>query len=424
MASDGSLKRDSAWMMGGQVFAIAFQAAYFVLIGRAIGSAQYGAFVGVAAFLSVLGQFSTFGMEMILIRDVSRDRSRFASAWGLTLEIAVLGFVAISAIALLAGRLFLKGEIYWLIPGIAVSDLLFAKIAMLASKAFQSVGKFAFSAKLMAMTNLTRALTAGCLYLYTLHIHRLATAQMWTSIYWISSLIAAIIGVFTVTWGIGPPRWTRLDLKSLFEGLSFSLTICSVSIYNDIDKTILVSLGQNQAAGIYSAAYRIIDVASAPIYSIYSAAFPSFFREGARSIRDALRLALRISRRTIPFSLAAAAVMGFGAGLLPHILGRSFAESVAALRWLCLIPLIRSFHYAAGMIITGSVSPWYRTTLQVTAAILNFALNIILIPRYSWQGAAAASLLSDGALAAMNWIAVVYLMRRQERGFKFSISSR
>ncbi|MGD0734833.1 MAG: oligosaccharide flippase family protein [Terracidiphilus sp.] len=418
MANDGNLKRDSAWMMGGQVFATGFQAVYFVLIGRAIGSAQYGAFVGVAAFLSVLGQFSTVGMEMLLIRDVSRDRGRFSSAWGLTLELAVLGFAATTAIALLAGRLFLKSDVYWLIPGIAVSDLLFAKIAMLSGKAFQSVGNFAFSAKVTAMTNLTRALTAGCLYLYTLHIHRLATAQMWTSIYWMSSLVAAVIGVSLVTWEIGSPRWARLDFRSFFEGVSFSLTICSVSIYNDIDKTILVSLGQNQAAGIYSAAYRIVDVVSTPIYSIYSAAFPSFFREGAKSIRDALRLASRVSRKTVPYSLAAAAAMALGAGLLPHILGQSFADSVSALRWLCLIPLFRSFHYAAGMIITGSVSPWYRTTLQVTAATLNFALNMILIPRYSWQGAAAASLLSDGSLAAMNWIAVVYLMHKQERGFR------
>jgi O-antigen/teichoic acid export membrane protein len=46
---------------------------------------------------------------------------------------------------------------------------------------------------------------------------------------------------------------------------------------------------------------------------------------------------------------------------------------------------------------------------------LNFVLNWLLIPRFSWQGAAAASLASDGALAAMNWLAVIWLMRRQER---------
>ena len=408
-------------MMGGQFFAMVFQAVYFVLIGRALGSAEYGAFVGVASFLSALSQFSTVGMDLILIRDVSRDRSRFASAWGLSLEIAVLGFVVIGAIALLGGRFFLHGEAYWLIPGIAVSDCLFAKIALLSSKAFQSVGKFSFSAKVMATTNFTRALTAGCFYLYVLRIHRSGTAQMWTNIYWISSLIAAIIGVWLVTWGIGMPRWKRIDLGILLEGLSFSVSSSSISIYNDIDKTMLVSLGQYQAAGIYSAAYRIIDVASTPIYSIYAAAFPSFFREGAKSIRSALSLAIRLSRKTVAYSVLADIAMAVGASLLPSILGPSFAASASALRWLCLLPLIRCFHYAAGTTITGSVSQWYRTVQQISVALLNCVLNWLLIPRFSWQGAAAASLLSDGILAAMNWIVMIWLMRRQERSRKATL---
>jgi O-antigen/teichoic acid export membrane protein len=380
-----------------------------------MGSAQYGAFVGVASFLSVLGQFSTVGMDLILVRDVSRDRSRFGSSWGLSLEIAFIGFLAISAIALLAGRLFLHGETYWLIPGILVADCLLAKIALLASKAFQSVGSFTYSAQVMALTNFTRVLTAGGLYLWVLRSHRHATAQMWTSIYWVSSLAAAIIGFWLVTVRIGLPRWARVDFHAIVEGLGFSVSSSSISIYNDIDKTILVALGQNQAAGIYSAAYRIIDVASTPIYSVYTAAFPSFFQEGAKSTRDALKLAIKLSRRTIPYSLAAAAFMGLGAGFLPLVLGRSFGSSVSALRWLCLLPLIRCFHYAAGMTITASVSQWYRTAQQVAVAFLNFGLNMILIPRYSWQGAAAASLLSDGALALMNWAFVIYLIQRQKR---------
>ena len=421
MASNGNLRRDSAWMMGGQFFAMAFQAVYFVLIGRALGSAQYGAFVGVASFLSALGQFSTMGMDLVLIRDVSRDRSRFASSWGVSLEIAALGFVAVTAVALLFGRLFLREEVYWLIPGIAVSDCLLAKIALLASKAFQSVGNFAFSAKVMAMTNLTRALTAGCLYLYVLRIHCLATAQMWTHIYWSSSLVAAIIGVCLVTWGIGWPRWTRIDFKTLLEGLSFSVSSSSISIYNDIDKTMLVSFGQNQAAGIYSAAYRIIDVASTPIYSVYAAAFPSFFREGAKSVRSAQSFAVGLLRKTVAYSVVAAIAMAAGASILPMILGSSFAASVSALRWLCLLPLIRCFHYAAGSTITGSVSQWYRTVQQVLVALLNCVLNWFLIPRFSWHGAEAASLLSDGVLALMNWIAVIWLMRRQEARLQCSV---
>jgi O-antigen/teichoic acid export membrane protein len=124
---------------------------------------------------------------------------------------------------------------------------------------------------------------------------------------------------------------------------------------------------------------------------------------------------MKLSRWTIPYSLVAALTMALGAGILPLVLGQSFTASVSALRWLCLLPLIRCFHYAAGITITASVSQWYRTAQQVAIAFLNFGLNMFLIPRYSWQGAAAASLLSDGALAAMNWTFVMYLIWRQSR---------
>jgi len=39
-------------------------------------------------------------------------------------------------------------------------------------------------------------------------------------------------------------------------------------------------------------------------------------------------------------------------------------------------------------------------------------LNIYLVPRYSWHGAAWASLATDGALGVMNWVAL-FLLRKQ-----------
>ena len=42
------------------------------------------------------------------------------------------------------------------------------------------------------------------------------------------------------------------------------------------------------------------------------------------------------------------------APLIPLLVGRGFAESVSALRWLCLIPVFRSIHGATGSVLTGA----------------------------------------------------------------------
>jgi O-antigen/teichoic acid export membrane protein len=97
--------------------------------------------------------------------------------------------------------------------------------------------------------------------------------------------------------------------------------------------------------------------------------------------------------------------------------GHSFDASVSALRWLCLLPIFRSLHLAAGDTLTGAGYQRYRTVAQLSAAGLNFGLNLWLIPAYSWHGAAWSSLLTDGSLAAANWILLGLLIRRESFGF-------
>ena len=103
------------------------------------------------------------------------------------------------------------------------------------------------------------------------------------------------------------------------------------------------------------------------------------------------------------------------APVIPHIVGRGFANSVPALRWLCLLPVFRSLHLGAGDTLTGAGYQRYRTAAQLGAAALNFGLNLWLIPAYSWRGAAWASLLTDGCLAAAIWI-ILGLLIRSESG--------
>jgi O-antigen/teichoic acid export membrane protein len=240
-------------------------------------------------------------------------------------------------------------------------------------------------------------------------------ALTWVRIYWLSTLAVAIAALVLVTVQMGWPRFTRIRGRDLSEGFSFSLSSSSISVYNDIDKTFLVSSGQLAAAGIYSAAYRVIDVVSAPLYSVYAAATPRFFRDGAGGVTAAQPLMRKLLRRTVPYGLAASLALFAGAGILPWLFGPSFRGSVAVLRWLCLLPLLRVLHYAWGTAITASASQWNRTATQLAAAVLNLGLNALLIPRWSWHGAALASLLTDGALAAMSWTVLRTLARTQRR---------
>jgi len=131
-------------------------------------------------------------------------------------------------------------------------------------------------------------------------------------------------------------------------------------------------------------------------------------------------LAVKILKRTVVFGLVAAIGMFLVAPIIPFFIGKGFTPSVSALRWLCLIPFFRSFHLCAGDAIAGVGQQKLRLLCQLFAAGSNFALNLYLIPHYSWLGAAIASLLTDGSLAVLTWT-VLFWLRRRERATTLSI---
>jgi O-antigen/teichoic acid export membrane protein len=409
------LLKGSLWVISGQFVSMGFQAVYFVLMGRTLGSREYGAFVGVATLILALTQFSSAGMEMILLRNVSRDRNTFARTWGNALLISIIGFVLLLAAASIFGRFALPPELRLLIPWIAVGEAVFGKVVQLAGRAFQGAGDMPSFAKLTTLVYVVRAALASVLYTYVHYSGGHADAYTWARIYWVAGFAVSVYAFWRITATLGWPHFGRIRFRDLSEGFSFSLSNSSISAYNDIDKTFLVSLGQTYAAGIYSAAYRVVDVATAPLYGIYTAATPRMFREGAKSVTDAATQSRRLLLWTIPYGLGIAALLYLAAPLLPLAFGPSFHGSIEALRWLCLLPLLRVFHYAWGTTITASASQWNRTATQIGAAGLNLLLNFLLIPRWSWQGAAVASLLTDGSLAVSTRLVLWRIQRKQRR---------
>ena len=168
--------------------------------------------------------------------------------------------------------------------------------------------------------------------------------------------------------------------------------------------------GMNAANGIYTLAYRAVDIGTIPVYSLVAAAMPKMFRRGveADGLSEVATLGRRLWVRTFIVSLGAASCLFLLSPLVPRFVGRSFVETAMALRWLCLIPVFRSMHEIAGAALMGAGLQRYRTASQVAAVILNLFLNWFLIPGYSWRGAAWASLATDGALGVMSWTVLVF----------------
>jgi O-antigen/teichoic acid export membrane protein len=87
---------------------------------------------------------------------------------------------------------------------------------------------------------------------------------------------------------------------------------------------------------------------------------------------------------------------------------------VEALRWLAVLPVLKSIHYFFADALTGAGYQGVRAAAQIFVALTNVGLNFWLIPVYSWRGAAWSSIACDGLLAISLYVALRVVLRRSQ----------
>ena len=407
-----SLARNTGWMFFAQGLGYGLRLIYFIVLARLLGVVQYGVIVGAFALVNLVSPYCQLGMGTLLLRYVSADRSRFPFFWGnvLLVTFATSGLIIV-LLSLIAPRI-LDPASAAVIVATGVAMCLCEQLTVSATQVFQAFQEMRMMAVLNQLTSVLRTVTALGMWMI---MHR-ATASEWCLALVGSSALSTIIAITAVSIRFGRPAFSpRLVLKHGAEGIEYAFACSTTSAYNDLDKTMLSHYGMNAANGIYSMAYRIIDMATTPIAAIQLAAEPRLFQLAASGIDKVVALGQRLLKRGVLVSSLVAVAMFIAAPAIPFVVGKGFGEGVLALRWLCLIPVFRSIHGITGSVLTCTGQQRYRTVTQVMAVALNFGLNLWLIPRYGWRGAAYASLATDAALAVMNWTSLAVVRKQFAR---------
>jgi O-antigen/teichoic acid export membrane protein len=405
---ESRLARDTGHLATGQGLRLVIQAAYFVLIARILGPGKYGAFVAIVSLASILAPFSGMGTTHLFVKNVSSGKRPARVCWGNGLVATVVSGTAFSALALTISYLLHLRVPFSAVVAVCISDLFLLRVIELAYFGFAGLDRMKESAILNVTGSLPRLIAIGLLSIWR---HPL-TLQRWAGAYLAATVISTLYAIYRAhkLWGAPRFNWTFLR-EDVAEGVYFSIGTSAATIYNDIDKVMLGRISF-AAGGIYAAAYRIVDVSMTPIRSLASAAYPHFFRRGVDGMAPAHAYAITHIKRAFIYSAALFAVLWLSAPLLPLVLGANYAQTALALRWLALLPVLRSGHVFLADSLSGAGFQGLRCAIQAAVAGINIALNIAILPRYGWLGAAWTSLASDGLLLLSLWIAVQYELRR------------
>jgi len=407
-----SLGQNMMWALGGYGLRLIIQAAYFIIIARCLGAGNYGAFIAVTALISAISPFVGLGYGSLIVKNVARDKNLFQVYWGNGLLMTASTGLLLLAFVMALGRVALPHSIPLIVVIlVAVSDLIFVKLLDLAAFAFQSRELLSHNAHLNVLISLTRLIGIAGLALAARH----STVAAWSCVYLAGSILSALIAICWITLKFGGPRLALHRIRGeILEGMYFSLGLAAQTIYNDIDKIMVARLASLEAAGIYAAAYRLIEVVFLPVRALLNATYVGFFRHGTAGIQQSMRYGRRLLLHCIAYPVFVCGALLIAAPIVPHVLGRGFSGATEALRWLALLPLLKTLHYFVSDALTGAGYQGLRTFSQVGVAVFNTLINMWLIPAYGWRGAAWSSLASDGLLALTLWTVALWLCRTEQ----------
>jgi O-antigen/teichoic acid export membrane protein len=404
------LLRDTTHLTIGQGLRLVIQAAYFVLIARSLGPDAYGAFVTVVAMAALLGPFSGLGTANLFIKNVRSGKREASVCWGNGILLTVLSGTLLSCLGMGLSTLLHLKTVPLVVTIVCVADLVLLKVTELAAFGFAAMDRMKQTSIQSVVVSLLRL---GGIVVLVVTVHPV-TLNLWVLTYLLTTLLGTLYALVK-----GRQLWGRpvVDLRSLredaTEGVFFSVAGSATTIYNDIDKIMLSRLADLAATGVYGAAYRVIDVTMTPVRSLAAAAYPHFFRKGVGGMAQTYPYALSLIAKTSIYGALASIGLWLAAPILPRILGSQYQAVLPAVRWLALIPLLRCLHSFMADALSGAGLQRIRTGIQVLVALINIGLNVVILPRYSWRGAAWTSLGCDGLLVALFWSMAFHYRRQQ-----------
>jgi O-antigen/teichoic acid export membrane protein len=257
---------------------------------------------------------------------------------------------------------------------------------------------------------------AGAVLTFFLLSARHRTLATWLAIYCGTGVLVAGLSMWRSVVRFGMPDLRRLPrAEELKEGFGFVLSPLTQTVNNDADKFLLARLADLSTTAVYGTAYRILSAAFVPVQALLTVTYPHFFRQGRNGIRHASRLAATWLPGALLYSSAAGVALFLCAPVVVKILGPGYAETVSILRWLAVLPALKSVQFFCADSLTGADFQSLRVAMQSLVAITNILLNVVLIPQHGWWGAVAATLFSDTLLAFLLAACVIRLHNREQR---------
>jgi len=385
-----------------------------IIIGRYLGETGVGFIFGVLSLVLLIYPFTDFGYSQILIREISRDRNKAKYMIGRALGFTILSSFFFFFFTLGISK-FIKNFPFSYVFILSVSYLLIHSITRIWGSSFQAIDRL----DLLATMEITDIGVRFAGILILVFLHRISVINV-IYLYLISStvLLIFVFAIGTHIFGFVPIRLQLISRREIVESSYFSLNFLGTSIFFQLDKVLLSRFSSIKSVGIYTFAQKVFSLFINILGALLMTTYPWFFRLGKnRKGREYLIFSMKIIGYVFAFGIFAGSSVYFTAPFIVKLMGSSFNDSILALRILSPYPLLWGITQVLGNVLTGADYQKERMQIIWVGAIMDIILDVILIIKYSWIGAAVATMLSYLIVillqAGFMWSKGIFLERRE-----------
>lgn len=412
----GRLTRGATGSFALKISATGLSFVVSVLLARFLGAEGYGIYAYALAWANLLGVLATLGLDRLLTREVAAYQTR--SEWGLMrglLQRANQAVLLVS-LGLALGAAVVAALVF---EGLMLSTFWLALVLL----------------PLVALTNLRQAAMRG--------LHRVVLGQLPEFLVRPLLLILLVVGAylalegkFTASWAMGMhvvaagaaflmgaimlikylPQTIKMasttyQTRWWAQSALYLLAISAMSVINDRTPTLMLgAMKGTEAVGVYAVAYRGASLVSFVLFAINAILAPTIASlYASQEMQRLQRIITKSARLILALSLPIAlGLLVFGDWLL-LLFGPEFVQGRVALSIMSLGYLVNAAMGSVGFLLTMTGHERDVAIGIGLSAVMSVALNALLIPQWSTEGAALATAL---CMAFWNLLLAVRVRKR------------
>lgn len=376
------------WQVAGRIFGSLCTLVGLGLLSRHLAMAEFGRFTFYVGIFAVLDAWADFGTGALTIQRTAGDPSALpsvlAAARRLRLRLGLVGFALV-----LSGALLFE-EAGW--PYLALAALYPATHALeLSATIYKNAIRWRVPVALRVVASILRlsALGAGVLAGWSSAApFVLATAA--------ASALTNLALHLVARRHLPRERAAPVTAGLLREAWPLGLSGLCAQLYFYVDNLFVRALAGEDELGIYNGAMRVMSFAILTAQHASAAALPWFTRRGLAGGEAARRVAAPLF---VAACLGAGLAWPWADELLGLVYGAEYAAGAGSLRLLALAAC--AIHLGAPFLAAVVASGRTRRVLVITAGglLLNLLGNALLVGPLGAEGAAAATLATEGVVA-------------------------